>query len=372
MPIEIAAPERGRKRFGRSALLRLELFTRKPGRVERMFLTEQLALLLDTGVSLYAALQIIRRETDNPGLRRLLDDLAGKVEAGRTFSAALAGHPEVFDLTYVNLISASEHGGFMHEVLEQLLEMDKRATEMNRALAGALAYPAFLMVVSLGVVIFVLVVVCPKFDELFVRIADDLPWTTKLLMSVSRSLMEDWPLMIGAIAGIVVGFRVWISRDSGRRLFDSALLRTPLIGTVFRDLYLVRTLRVMGLSLANGVSVLDTLSAARESIDNYYYRAFLARVRKKVEEGSGIAAGFSGTSHVPDIVHQMIATGEESGSLPRVMIRVALHYEEQLTHRLQMISRSAEPLLLVIMGGLVGLIVSSLILPIFKLSAAVR
>ena len=134
----------------------------------------------------------------------------------------------------------------------------------------------------------------------------------------------------------------------------------------------MRTLRVMSLSLANGVSVLDTLSASQQAIDNHHYREFLGQVRKSVEEGGSIAAGFSGSPHIPDIVQQMIATGEESGSLPRVMARVALHYEEQLTHRLHMISRSAEPVLLVVMGGLVGLIVSSLILPIFKLSAAVR
>jgi type II secretory pathway component PulF len=372
MPIEVAAPERRASRAGRSALMRSELFKRKPGRVERMFLTEQLALLLDTGVSLYAALQIIRRETDNPGLQRLLDDLAHKVEAGEPFSEALAEHPDVFDLTYVNLIAASEHGGFMHEVLEQLLEMDKRVTEMNRALAGALAYPAFLLVFSTAVVVFVLVVVFPRFDELFVRIADELPWTTKVLMSVSHSLMEDWPIMVGVLAGVIFGFRLWLASEGGRRMFDAAVLRAPLIGSVLSELYLVRTLRVMSLSLTNGVSVLDTLSASGQAVNNHTYRAFLGGVRRRVEEGAGIAAGFSSSAHVPDIVQQMIATGEESGSLPRVMLRVAVHYEEQLTHRLQMISRSAEPVLLVVMGGLVGLIVSSLILPIFKLSAAVR
>lgn len=372
MPLDVTVAQDVRQGQERSAFLRLELFQRKPGRVERMFLTEQLALLLDTGVSLHAALQTIRRETANPGLHRLLDKLANKVEAGQTFSSALAEHPEVFDLTYVNLIRASEHGGFMHEVLEQLLEMDRRLSTMNRTLTSALAYPAFLLVFSIAVVIFVLTVVFPKFDELFARIADDLPWTTQLLMTVSHALIEDWPYMVGVVVAALLGFRLWLARESGRAVFDSMLLRMPLIGTVFTELYLVRTLRVMSLSLANGVSVLDTLTATRQSVNNSHYQKFLAEVRRRVEEGGGISAGFGGSPLVPDIVQQMIATGEESGSLPRVMSRVAVHYEEQLSHRLDMISRAAEPLLLVVMGAIVGLIVSSLILPIFKLSAAVR
>ncbi|MGH8496714.1 MAG: type II secretion system F family protein [Gammaproteobacteria bacterium] len=341
------------------------------GSKDRMFLIEQLALLLETGSTLHGGLVTLRKECPHPGLARVLDALIEDLAEGRSFSAALARHPEVFSRTYVNLIAASENGGFMPEVLGQLLRMEERREKLRGTVFGALAYPAFLTVFSIAVVIFVLVVVFPRFGPMFASIQDELPASTKILMSCSDFLRGYWMHCLAVLAAGSVALRQWLASDAGGELIDQLGLRAPLVGAVFVKLYLVQSLRAMSLSLANGVSAIDALTACQEIVGNRVFRRFLAGVRRNVEEGGSLAVGFSKGSFIPPIVRQLIATGDESGNLAKVMGRVADYYERELEKQLALLSRLAEPVMLLIMGVLVGLIVSSLILPIFKLSRAV-
>ena len=163
----------------------------------------------------------------------------------------------------------------------------------------------------------------------------------------------------------------WLSSAAGRESFDRMLLSLPLLRNIFAELYMIQSLRVISLSLGNGVSMMDTLTACRDVVANRTFRRFIADVERQVEEGSGISKGFEAADFVPPVAKAMISTAEESGSLAMVSARVADYYEEQLTRRLKTVSKLAEPIMLLVMGGVVGLLVSSLILPIFKLSRAV-
>ncbi len=339
---------------------------------ERMFFTEQLALLLATGVSLHAALQGLRTQTDNEALARLIEQLFSDIAEGKTFSYALSRHPGVFSRTYVNLIAASEQGGFMHQVLSQLLEMDEKREQLRATLVSALSYPAFLIVFSLGVVAFVLVVVFPKFGALFSAIQDQLPVTTVMLMAMSGFLMHYWMPLLGVLVGAAVAARYWIMSPAGAERLDRLKLDLPGLRGIFVKLYLLQSLRVMSLSLANGVSIVDTLAACREVVGNIVFQRFIEGVETRVQEGGGIAPGFQAAGFIPATVEQMITVGEETGNLPTVMARLADHYERELEKRLKALSRMAEPIMLLVMGAVVGLLVSSLILPIFKLSRAVH
>ena len=344
----------------------------KVGNKERMFFTEQLALLLETGASLHAGLQALKVQSDNPAMTRLIDALMTDISEGKTFSYALSRHPDVFSTTYVNLISASEAGGFMHEVLDQLLEMDEKREQLHSTLVSAFTYPVFLIVFSIAVVLFVLVVVFPKFGDMFSLIHDQLPATTVFLMATSKLLTHYWMPLLGGFAAALFLLGYWIKSPAGIQQLDQLKLNTPLIKDVFIQLYLVQSLRVMSLSLSHGVSIMDTLTSCRDVVKNALFRQFIARVEARVQEGAGIAAGFTNTLFIPPIVEQMIATGEETGNLPRVMGRVADHYERELSRRLTALSKLAEPVMLLVMGLVVGILVSSLILPIFKLSRAVH
>ena len=242
---------------------------------------------------------------------------------------------------------------------------------MRRTVSSALSYPAFLLVFSVAVVIFVLVAVFPKFAELFAGIQDELPVTTIFLMAVSRVLLDYWVAILLGFAAVVVILIWWFNTERGIEFIDRVKMRTPFLKGIFIQVYLIQSLRVMGLSMANGVSVPDTLVACREVVSNKSFQEFLNRVGQKVSEGAGFAIGFTETDFIPVTVKQMISTGEESGSLPKVLGRISEHYEKELHKRLATFARIIEPLMLIVMGGVVGLIVSSLILPIFKLSQSV-
>lgn len=344
---------------------------RKVNATDRMFFTEQLALLLETGESLYGALMTIVRQTENPQMREIVGQVAQDVSEGLSFGNALGKHEDVFSSTYVNLIAASEQGGFMHEVLQQLLEIDKRRDELRNTLVSAATYPAFLISFSIAVVVFVLVVIFPKFGKMFESIYDQLPMTTKALMAVSDLLRDSWLFVVAGLVVSVVALRHWLVSDSGRARIDHLKLHMPGVRDIFTQIYLVQSLQVLSLSLKNGVSVMESLDACRDVVKNSVFQRLIANVEEKVESGAGVAAGFMDATFVPELAKHMISTGEQTGNLAKVMGRIAEYYEIQLTKRLAALSKLAEPIMLLVMGVVVGVLVSSLILPIFKLSRAV-
>ena len=346
-------------------------FGRKIGDKDRKFFTEQMSLLLETGTPLLASLQALRKQLSNPAMADLVDELIYDIGQGQQFSTALRKHPQVFSVTYVNLVAASEEGGFMHEVLQQLLLLDEKRAALRQTMVSAMSYPVFLLVFALAVVVFVLVYVFPKFADLFAQIADQLPATTVFLMALSELLKQHWMLILAGVAAAIVGIKLWLGTENGRHKLDWARLNFPLIRHVYTQLYLVNTMRVLSLSLGNGVGMMDSLHAGKFVVDNSIFQDFIGEVEEQVENGNGVAVAFVNASFIPPIVEQMISTGEETGNLPRVMQRLADYFEDELTVRLNTLSRLAEPIMLLVMGGIVGVIVSSLILPIFKLSRVV-
>lgn len=342
------------------------------GARERMFFTERLSLLLATGTPLHTALETLARQAGSGPLATLSNDVRERVSSGATFAQALGHHPDAFPITYVNLIAAAERGGFLPTALESLRDMEENREELRSAMTSALSYPAVLTVFSLAVIVFVLVVVFPKFEEIFETIRDQLPITTRWLLAASHVLREWWiPLGIGTALALQWG-SVAMRRPSGAEWLDGVLLRVPGLRTIVVQLNVVQLLRVLGLSLENGVPMVEALRSARHSVSSSRFRAFVGDVERSVQEGRGLSAAFQREPLLPDLVKQLVSTGEESGQLPMVMARLADFYEREWRRALGMIAKVAEPAMLVIMGGVVGLIVSSLILPIFKLSRAVH
>lgn len=304
-------------------------------------------------------------------MRTVVEQVGRDISEGQSFAGALKKHEEVFSSTYINLVSASETGGFLHEVLQQLLEMDQKREELRSTLVSAATYPLFLISFSIAVVVFVLVVVFPKFEAMFSSIYDQLPVTTRGLMVASHVMREYWYLLLGGIAATVIVARQWLVSASGRQTIDRLKLHVPVAKDIFSQVYLAQALQVLGLSLNNGVSVVDSLESCRDVVGNSLFRKLIEDVETRVQAGAGVAAGFAEASFVPDLAKHMISTGERSGKLGKIMSRIADYYSAQLTKRLEMLSKLAEPIMLLVMGVMVGVLVSSLILPIFKLSRAV-
>jgi type II secretory pathway component PulF len=337
---------------------------------DRISFTERLALLLETGVPLHAALRSLHEQADNPRMRDMIGAIADEIVGGSRFSAALSRHPQLFPATYVNLVGASEEGGFLPQVLAQLVDMDEKQERLRATIVSSLTYPGFLVAFSVAVVIFILMFVFPKFAVMFTSIYDELPATTKVLIAVSGALTEHTLLVFGGAGVLLAALAFWLTRPATQASLDRLKLRVPLLRDIFIKIYLTRLMRVMGISLERGVTVLATLTACREVVANAEFHRFIQRLEIEVTEGKGIAAGFRDSPLIPSSVQQMITTGEETGSLGKVMGRIADFYDRELTKQLGQLAKLAEPVMLLVMGILVGTIVSSLILPIFKLSRA--
>lgn len=342
------------------------------GTADRAMFTERLTLLLETGVPLHDALRALHEQSGKPRLRAIIGEVADDIVGGQRFSEALARHPDLFPPTYINLIGASEEGGFLPEVLEQLVDMDEKQERLRSTIVSALSYPGFLIGFSILVVIFILVAVFPKFSVMFTAIYDELPITTKVFIFASDVLTKHGAAFgIGTLV-LAVGTLLALRRPDVREWLDRMKLRLPYVKDIFIKIYLTRLMRVMGISLDRGVTILATLGACRNVIPNAEFQRFIGELEVQVTEGRGIAAGFRDSPLIPVSVKQMIDTGEQTGTLGRVMGRVADFYERDLTRQLNSLAKMAEPVMLLVMGILVGTIVTSIILPIFKMSRAVH
>jgi type II secretory pathway component PulF len=339
---------------------------------QRMVFTERLSLLLETGVNLLEALKAMQLQTEEPLLADIIGSLANTISEGKSFSIALGKHPEMFSGTYISLVAAAEEGGFLPQVLDQLLRMDEKNNELRNNIVSALSYPAFLIVFSFAVVVFVLVVIFPKFESLFASIRDQLPITTVFLMAVSAAVRHYWMLILAGLSGAAWATIVWLKSAPGKLAMDKLKMGLPVVKDIYTQIYLSQTLSVLGLSLSNGVPITVALKACQGVVSNALFARFLDDVRNHVNEGRGIAIGFTSSPIVPPMVRQMVATGEQTGNLGMVMTRVANFYERELSKRIALLSKAVEPIMLIVMGVVVGLIVVSLILPIFKLSRAIH
>ena len=373
MPIEIQTlasqlePKAKRRRLNEITIGRRGVTVR-----DRIFFTERLALLLETGNPLHTSLETLEDQSASPEMRDVIVDLRERVTGGASFSQALSQHPAAFPPAYVNVVAAGEHGGFLFRVLERLRDLDEKRDELRSTLFAAFSYPAFLVVFSIAVVAFVLIVVFPKFSELFQMIWDQLPVTTRFLMVVSAGLRQYWlPVLSGLVAAGVLAWR-WARRPQGRETLESIVLRLPVLREIVGLFQLVQFMHILSLALGNGVPMLDALRSCRAIVAGRAFGRFIERLEQGVTEGRGIAFGFQEAEFMPPLVRQMITTGEETGELVRVMERMAAFYEREWKNRLTALAKLIEPVMLVVMGVVVGLIVSSLILPIFKLSTTVH
>ena len=344
----------------------------KPTANHRKFFTEQLALLLETGNTLHGSLEILERQTDHEQLKSLIADLYEKVTKGKTFSQALKSHTSLFSPTYITLVAAGEEGGYLVTVLNHLLEMEEKREELRSMMVSAFTYPVILTIFSIAVVVFVLTSIFPKFTVLFTSSGAELPMITQVLMTASDFLIAYWWALLSAIVMLAMYIKMLLSQPVFRTRFDASLLTAPILGSLFTRLYLTHMMRLLSLSLENGVNLIDALTICKDATRNRTFQNFVEKLVTNVSEGKGLGVGFREAKFIPQLIKQMIQTGEESGKLPLVTGRIADYYQKELARKLSMLSKIIEPAMLLAMGVFVAFIVSALILPIFKLSSTMQ
>jgi type IV pilus assembly protein PilC len=344
------------------------LFPRRVKRAELINVTTQLALMVDTGITLSAALESIAGQEENPTLKELLLELKNNVEAGEDFSTSLARYPKYFDQTYISLVKASEETGLLAEMLDRIAAYMQKEADTRARVRGAMAYPAVMATVAIGVTIFLLTFVLPKFQPLFESRGTKLPTITIVLMHTSYALMGYWYLWLLGLVALIVGFLLGKRTEPGKLALDWAKINAPIVGPVIRKVLLSRTIRTLGTMLSSGVAILDALQLASKVAGNSYFEAMWQRVIDRVTTGSQVCESLAGEPLMPATVVQMIGSGEETGKLDKVLERLSTHFDRDVDGAIKTATSLIEPLMIVVMGVVVGAIAMGLLLPIFSLS----
>jgi type II secretory pathway component PulF len=339
---------------------------------EMILFLSQLSLMLEVGTSLTAALTALGRQASNPAFREIIADLCHDIETGRQLSDAMQRYPKVFDGVFVSMIKAGETGGFLNDAIRRIVEMREKREALVAQLKTALTYPAILCVMAVGVVVFVLVGVLPKFMTFFMGKEHLLPLSTRLLVAASHSLRGYWWAYVAGLAAAAAGIRAFLTTPMGKETVDRLSVCLPLVGRMSNRIYTAQVLRTLGHLLESRVPLAEALTVTRTTMGNGIYQRFIERIGERVQQGGRLAQAFTEYPYITPSVKEMIATGEEAGNLYPVMLRLAEYYDTEIERGLKTMASLIEPAALVILGSLVGTIVASVILPIFKLANAVR
>jgi type IV pilus assembly protein PilC len=327
--------------------------------------------MVRAGISIQDSLELIAAQLENRRFVAIIADLKDKIEAGRSFSQALAEHPKVFSNLYINMVAAAEASGSLSSMLQKLAEYLDQEAETRSQIKGTMVYPIIIAVMAVLVTIFLLCFVLPRFAAIFAGKEHLLPRPTKILMASSTFLRSYWFFILLGVGGTFTGFWYFIGTNTGRLWWDKTKLVLPLVKTLCRSLYITRSLHTMGVLTRAGVPILNTISITSQISGNVLYRDMWLGVYQQVRQGKKIAPSLIRYKLLPSNVVQMIRTGEDSGTLSEVLKDVSDYYARELKTVIKTTVSMIEPIMIVLMGILVGFIAMSIILPIFKMSSAV-
>jgi type IV pilus assembly protein PilC len=368
-----------------------------PSQKDILSFTNQLSVMVRAGISLTDCLESIAEQQESRKFAAIINDLKNQIEEGKSFSQALAEHGQVFSNLYINMVAAAEVSGSLSTMLQKLTEYLDEEAETRSQIKGAMVYPIIIAVMAVLVTVFLLCFVLPKFTAIFAGKEHLLPSPTKALMASSAFLRNYWFFILPAVGGAFGGFLYFIGTNVGRQWWDKAKLVLPLIKKLCRSLYITRSLHTMGVLTRAGVPILNTISITAQIAGNVLYKDMWLAVYEDVRQGKKIASSLNrcnsfqtrrrafgrvpllqkalergpGPNLMPNNVVQMIRSGEESGMMGDVLGDVSAYYARELKTVIKTTVSMIEPIMIVVMGVLVGFIAMSIILPIFKMSSVV-
>jgi type IV pilus assembly protein PilC len=333
--------------------------------------TRQFATMIDAGLPLVQCLDILGRQQDNVTFKKILLQVKESVESGSTFADALKKHPKAFDELYVNLVAAGEVGGILDTILNRLAAYIEKALKLKKKVKSAMTYPATIVGIAFVVIAVILLFVIPAFEKMFADFGSALPMPTQVVINLSKFIQRYILLIIGAVFGVIVGFKKIYATKQGREKIDDVALKLPIMGILIRKVAVAKFTRTLGTMISSGVPILDGLDIVAKTAGNKTVEKAIYRVRQSISEGKTIAEPLEKSGVFPPMVCQMIAVGEQSGAIDTMLNKIADFYDDEVDDAVSNLTAMMEPLLMLFLGTTVGGLVIAMYLPIFKLAGAV-
>ncbi len=342
-------------------------FGKRVSQTEIAIFTRQFSVMLDAGLPLVQCIDGIAQQQQNHAFKAVLEQIRGDVEAGTTLAEAMARHPKVFDTLYTNMVAAGESGGILDTILQRLAIFIDKVVKLKRAVRSAMIYPAVILTIAVGVVTIILWKVVPVFRTLFEGFNLELPLLTRMVIGFSNFLQSYFPLLIVFAVLGSIGLRSYYGTEKGRFTVDAFLLRVPIIGEILRKIAVARFTRTLATLLSSGVPILEGLDITAKTAGNAVLENVVRQLRRSIEEGKTISDPMRLSGFFPPMVTQMVSVGETTGELDTMLVKVADYYEEEVDVVVANLLTILEPVMLVILGIIVGSIVIAMYMPLFKL-----
>lgn len=327
----------------------------------------QFATMINAGVSLVRCLDVLEQQTSSARLKEILREIQIEIQGGATLSRAMAQYPRVFSNLAVGLIRAGEVGGVLDETLDRLAEFSENDMELRRKVKSAMTYPVIVMVLAIGIVVFLVTFILPKFMDLFLELGmteDEFPLMTRMLMNASHFLTSKWYIALVIIVLMTMAINRLKATTTGRRYYDMAMLKMPVFGNLTHMIAIARFARTLATLLSSGVPILQAMETVAGTVDNAIISDAVLASRASIREGDTIADPLAESKQFPPMVVQMISIGEETGQLDTMLLKVADFYEAEVDAALESLTAALEPVLIVFLGVVVGFIVVAMFLPL--------
>ena len=331
----------------------------------------QFSTMIDAGLPIIQCLDILHQQQENKTFKKILKDIKESVEGGQTFAEALKKYPKQFDDLFVNMVAAGEAGGILDTILQRLSAYMEKTARLVKQIKGAMTYPAITLAVAVIVVAVIMVFVIPVFEQMFSDFGGSLPAPTQIVVDMSRFVRDQIVYMIVALIIFTFALRRVLGTEKGRAFFDRYILNVPIFGVLLRRVAVAKFTRTMGTMLSSGVSILDALDIVAKTAGNKTVEAAIYKVRHGIAEGRTMSEPLSETGVFPAMVCQMISVGESTGAMDTMLVKIADFYDEEVDQAVENLTAAIEPVMMVFMGVVVGGLVVSMYLPIFKMAGAV-
>ncbi len=333
--------------------------------------TRQFATLINAGIPVVDALKILSEGMGPGPLKEASAKVKVSIENGRTLADSMAQHPYVFDRLYCNMIQAGEQAGIMDSILGRLAQYIEKAEKIKSQVKGAMVYPGVIICVAIAVIAGILIFIIPKFESFFAASGKPPPALTMMVVNMSHSLVNNWYIFLGIVVGVPFAFMQWADTKEGKQMMDRILIFSPVIGDLIQKSSLARLTRTLSTLLSSGVGVIEAIDISARTAGNSVIEDALVRSKMAVTQGRPFAAPLSKEKVFPDMVVQMIGIGEQSGTLDIMLGKIADFYEDEVENAVKAMTSLVEPLLMVVLGGIIAFLVIAMYLPVFTMADAV-